>query len=84
MLLKLKLNGISGNFLKIIEDFLANRSGRVVSNGQVSKWAVVNAGVLQGSILGPLLFVIYINDLFNELSSNPRLFADDTSLFSIV
>ena len=84
MLLKLKLNGISGNFLKIIEDFLANRSGWVVSNGQVSKWAVVNAGVLQGSILGPLLFVIYINDLFNELSSNPRLFADGTSLFSIV
>ena len=46
--------------------------------------AVVKAGVPQGSILGPLLFLIYINDLSNELSSNPRLLADDPSLFSIV
>ena len=49
------------------------------------KWAAVNAGVPQGSILGPLLFLIYINlHLSNELSSNPTLFADDTSLFSVV
>ena len=45
---------------------------------------LVKAGVLQGSFLGPLLFLIYINDLSNELSSNPRLFADDTSLFLVV
>ena len=48
------------------------------------QWAAVNAGVPQGSILGPLLFLIYINDLSNELPSNPRLFAGDTSLFSVV
>ena len=80
---KLKQNGISGNLLKIMEDFLANRYQRVVLNGQVSKWAAVNAGVPQGSILGPLLFLIYINDLLTGLSSNSRLFADDITLFSV-
>ena len=83
-ILKLKQNGISGNLLKIIEDFLSNRYQRVVLNGQSSGWAAVNAGVPQGSILGRLLFLIYINDLSTGLSSNPRLFADDTSLFSVV
>ena len=84
VILKLKQNGISGNLLKIIEDFLSNRYQRVVLNGQSSNWAAVNAGVPQGSILGPLLFLVYINDLSTGLSSNPRLFADDTSLFSVV
>ena len=56
----------------------------MVLNGQTSSWADVNAGVPQGSILGPLLFLIYINDLAVGLSSNAKLFADDTSLFSVV
>ena len=60
------------------------RYQRVVLNGQVSKWAAVKAGVPQVSILGPLLFLIFINDWSNRLSSNPRLFADDTSLYSVV
>ena len=67
-----------------MEDLLANRYKRVVLNGQVSKWVAVKAGVPQGSILGPLLFLIYINDLSNEFLSNHRLFVDDTSLFSVV
>ena len=50
----------------------------------MSSWADVNAGVPQGSILGPLLFLIYINGLADGLSSNAKLFADDTSLFSVV
>ena len=66
LLLKLKLNGISGNLLKIMEDFLANRYQGVVLNGQVSKWAAVDERVPQGSILGTLLFLIYINDLSNQ------------------
>ena len=84
VILKLKQNGISENLLKIIEDFLSNRYQRVVLNGQSSGWAEVNVGVHQGSILGPLLFLIYINDLSTGLSSNPKLLADDTSLFSVV
>ena len=84
LLLKLSLNGISGNLLKLLRDFLYCRKQRVVLNGQNSSWENVNAGVPQGSILGPLLFLIYINDLSNEVSSNCKLFADDTSLFSVV
>ena len=53
-------------------------------NGQVSDWSDVRAGVPQGSILGPLLFLIYINDLSEGLSLNTKLFADDTSLFSVI
>ena len=53
-------------------------------NGQCSSWADVNAGAPQGSILGPLLFLIYINDLSDGLKSECKLFADDTSLFSVV
>ena len=52
-------------------------------NGQVSAWASLNAGVSQGSILDPLLFLVYINDLSDNLSSNVKLFADDASLFSV-
>ena len=68
----------------ITEDILSNRYQRVVLNGQSSGWAAVNAGVPQGSILGPLLLLIYINDLSTGLSSNPRLYANNTSLFSVV
>ena len=81
---KLTQNGISGNLLNLLEDFLKERKQRVVLNGQVSTWKNINAGVPQGSILGPLLFLIYINDLTEGLTTNVKLFADDTSLFSVV
>ena len=84
LIFKLKQNGISGNLLNLLSNFLRNRKQRVVLNGQTSSWADVNAGVPQGSILGPLLFLIYINDLVDGLSSNAKSFADDTSLFSII
>ena len=53
-------------------------------NGQNSSWKGITSGVLQGSILGPLLFLIYISDLSDGLSSNCKLFADDTTLFCVV
>ena len=56
----------------------------MVLNGQLSDWAPILAGVSQGSILGPLLFLIYINDLPDNLKSLIKLFPDDTSLFSTV
>ena len=84
LLYKLKQNGISGNLLETLTNFLKDRKQRVVLNGQNSSWANVEAGVPQGSILGPLLFLIYINNLPDNLSTNVKLSADDTSLFSVV
>ena len=84
LLCKLRSNGIDGNLFKLIKSFLNNRCQRVVLNGQSSVWKSVTAGVLQGSVLGPLFFLIYINDLPLGLTTNIKLFADDTSLFSVV
>ena len=63
---------------------MSNRKQRVVLNGKYSSWTNIEAEVLQGSILGQLFFLIYINDLSDNLTTNPKLFADVTSLFSIV
>ena len=84
LLFKLKQNRISGNVLNVITDFLYQRKQRAFLNGQHSFWTNVRAGVPQGSILGPLFFLIYINDLSDGLTSNSKLFADDTSLFPVV
>ena len=80
-----KINHISitGNSLKLTESFLSNRSQRVVLNGQSSSWTPVSAGVPKGSILGLLFFLIYINDLIKDTSSTVKLFANDTSIFSV-
>ena len=75
---------ISGNLFNLLENYLSGRLQRVILNGQTSSWRPVLAGVPQGSILGPLLFLVYINDLPNGLKSIAKLFADDTSLFTIV
>ena len=76
--------GIYGSLLRLLKDFLSDRIQRAVLNGQSSDWKDVLAGVPQGSILGPLLFLIYINDLSEHLESKVKIFADDTSLFSLV
>ena len=67
-----------------MKDFLKEGKQRVVLNGQVSTWKNINAGVPQNSILVPLLFFIYINDFTEGLTNNIKLFADDTSLLSVV
>ena len=82
LIFKLEQNGISGKLLRLIKDLLSNRKERVVLNGKCSSWVDVQAGVPQGSILGPLLFWIYVDDLPDNLVLNSKLFADDTSLLS--
>ena len=84
LLHKLKCMGINENFKKLVESFLSNRYQRVVLNGQASSWADVKAGVTQGSILAPLFFLFNINDLPENMKSNAKRFADDTSIFHVV
>ena len=80
----LKQNGINGKLLNLLKNYLTNRNQRVLLNGSESGWGIVESGVPQGSVLGPLLFLIYINDLENGIKSHIKFFADDTSLFTIV
>ena len=84
LLLKLKCVGIRGSLLKWFSNYLLDRKQRVVIPGASSDWSSVTAGVPQGSILGPLLFLTFINDIDVDLDTNVRLFADDTSLYIIV
>ena len=81
---KLKSNGISGNLSSFLENYLSNRHQRITLNGTESSWKAISAGVPQGSVLGPLLFLVYINDLTENIKSQMRLFADDSSLFTPV
>ena len=78
------MDDINGGLLKLIERFLPDRHQRVVLNGQTSKWNKITAGVPEASILDPLFFLIYINDLPSELSCSYKLFADDKSHSSVV
>ena len=74
---------MSGNLLKVLKHFLTNGRQRVVLNGQSSSRTNVKAGVPQGSILGPLLFLIYINNLVDGLSSNTKLLLMTLIFFSL-
>ena len=77
LIYKLRSYGVSGNLLSFLESSLDNRKQRIVMNGRASNWGSISAGVPQGSILGPLFFLVY----YNDLTANMKLFADDTSLF---
>ena len=78
---KLEAYGIGGNILEWINAFLTGRSQVVQINGVNSESAKVISGIHQGSVLGPLLFVVYINDLLDNINSTGLLFADDTKKF---
>ena len=76
--------GVEGQSLALLKDYLYSGKQRVVLNGQTSDWRKINSGVPQESVLGPLLFLIFINDLPDGIASLCKIFADDTSLFSKV
>ena len=83
LIYKLKTIGVSNNLLTLFQSFLDNRYQRVLLKSQNSHWEMIKAGVLQRSILGPLRFLTYINDLPNNLISNVKVFADDTYIFQL-
>ena len=81
---KLKCMGISGKLYKLSENCLLRRFQRVILNGKISSWRPILASVPENSVLEPLLFLVYNNDLPNGLKTNAELFADDSSLFTTV
>ena len=81
LLFKLKAHSIGDGILDWIEKWLADRKQHVVVDGEISNWKSVLSGVPQGSVLGPLFFLIYVNDLDDNITSNVLKFADDTKVF---
>ena len=81
---KLRCNGIHGHLANFFRNYLSDRYQRVVLNGKESNWKNIESGVPQGSVLGPLLFLVFINDLPENLLSTMKLFADDSSIFTQV
>ena len=84
LLAKLEYYGVEGSCLGWVGDFLTDRTQTVVLNGQESDSVGVISGVPQGTVLGPLLFLVYINDLPECVTSTPRLFADDSALYRVI
>ena len=81
LLRKLEAVGITGKILNWIGNFLHCRQQRVLVEGVCSSWSHVSSGVPQGSVLGPVLYLIYINDLPKCVSCRIRMYADDTMFF---
>ena len=84
LLFKLEVCGISGALLKWFKSFLCDRRQRVVVNGSTSDWSPVLSGVPQGSVLGPLLFILYLNDLPKNLQCIVKMFADDVAIYKSI
>ena len=84
MLFKIKTHGVEGEFLLLVKNYQQNCKQKVVLNGQTSEWRKINSGVPLRLVLGLILFLIYINNLPDVITSICKIFADDTSLFSKV
>ena len=84
LLQKLEAYGIEGEVLVWVRDFLKGRRQRVMLNGKSSDWMDVSSGVPQGSVLSPVLFIIYINDMPDMLRKYCKMFADDAKLYSAI
>ena len=84
LLFKLKQLGIGGPFFNILSEFLSNRMQRVVVDGQLGDLRPVVSGVPQGSVLGPLLFILYIHDMWFGLENMLVSYADDATLLAVV
>ena len=84
LIFKVERSGIQGQLINLLKDYLVGRKQRVVLNGQESEWEQMMSGVPEGSVLGLLIFLIYINDLTDNISSSIKLFADDSFIFSRV
>ena len=82
LLHKLKSYGLGQGIIDWMESFLTGRKQQVCVNGAYSEWMPVTSGIPQGSVLGPLLFVLYINDMPDNITSPIYLFADDTKMFT--
>lgn len=84
LLLKLEKYGIRGKILAWIKDFLSHRQQRVVIKGEVSDWKDITSGIPQGSVLGPILFLVFINDLPGAINGLMKIFADDAKIYYAV
>ena len=81
LFLKLESVGIRGKLLQWIRNFLLDRYQQVLIDGQSSDWEPVSSGVPQGSMLAPLLFIVYLNDIEEQMNSSIKLFADDCAIY---
>ena len=81
LVLKLKGYEIEGSLLQWFRNFLTNRQQRVVVHRTYSSWSSVRSGVLQGTILGPILFLIYFNDISSNILSYLKMYANDTKVY---
>ena len=84
LLFKLKAYGVEGELLSLIKSYFEDRKERVVLDGQTSEWRKLKSGVPQAAVLGPPLFLIYINDLPDGINSTCKILTDKTSFFSKV